>query len=209
MYLKSVPAPKVEAVVADDKVGKAKAIYRNHCSNCHTTGASGAPIITDESAWKPYLDKGMDDVYTNAINGIGAMPAMGACTECDDQDIRDTIDYMVAIITGEGVTAESSRPKGEKVPTLTAADGQRIYNENCSSCHAPGSQGVGIKLDQKQLWRSMLEEKGIANIFAYVLYGARGQNTHAYGQSLNDAELMAAVKHMLGTALPERNFNLW
>ena len=80
--------------------GGAKApedIYNTNCMGCHNTGAAGAPKMGDVAAWAGRVDdKGLDTVYANAINGVGAMPAMGLCMSCSDDDIKATIDYILA-----------------------------------------------------------------------------------------------------------------
>ena len=40
-------------------------------------------------------DKGRDGVWKNAISGINAMPPMGACGNCSEDDILSAIDYMI------------------------------------------------------------------------------------------------------------------
>jgi cytochrome c5 len=62
---------------------------------CHTTGAAGAPMLGDAEAWNERLEKGMDQVLANAINGVGAMPARGLCMSCSDDDLQALIDYMI------------------------------------------------------------------------------------------------------------------
>lgn len=71
-------------------------IYNTYCMACHTTGAAGAPKIGDAAAWKERVAKGMDTVYANAINGFKAMPAKGLCTTCSDDEIKDTVDYILS-----------------------------------------------------------------------------------------------------------------
>lgn len=209
-YLKSVPAPKSEEVSVDknDKVGKAKSIYKSYCSACHTTGASGAPMLRDEKAWQPYLEKGMEVVYNNAINGIGSMPAMGACTDCDKQDIKDTIDYMVSIVSGKGITNDKMRKLGDKPPEISMVDAAKLYDENCASCHNPEMPGDAIKIDNSRAWRELLAQKDVVDVFGYIIKGARGNNEHVAGEKLNDAELIGAVKYLL-SALPEKDLQLW
>ena len=34
-------------------------------------------------------------VSNNSINGIGAMPAMGLCGDCSDDEIKAAVDYMI------------------------------------------------------------------------------------------------------------------
>lgn len=90
----SCAAPAV-AVVSGPRSGDE--IYNASCMSCHNAGVAGAPILGDAVAWQARLDdKGIDTIYTNAINGIGAMPAMGLCTTCSDDDIKTAIDYMIA-----------------------------------------------------------------------------------------------------------------
>ena len=70
-------------------------IYTTKCAACHTTGAAGAPKIAVAEEWTARLGKGMDVLYENAIKGYNAMPAMGLCFDCTEDDIRRTVDYMI------------------------------------------------------------------------------------------------------------------
>jgi len=73
-----------------------KEIYEAKCSLCHASGAAGAPKYADNAAWSPRIAKGKEQLYVNAINGIGGMPAKGLCSDCSDEDIQVTVDYMVS-----------------------------------------------------------------------------------------------------------------
>ena len=71
-------------------------IYKAHCTACHAVGVLGAPKTHNAGDWKPRLDaKGYDQVWENAINGINAMPPMGTCGSCSNDDIKSAIDYML------------------------------------------------------------------------------------------------------------------
>ena len=70
-------------------------IYRTSCFACHDTGAAGAPKLADAAAWAPYVDKGMDSMLQNAITGIGGMPPRGTCANCSDDELRDSIQYIL------------------------------------------------------------------------------------------------------------------
>ena len=72
-----------------------KEIYDTHCMACHTTGAAGAPKLGDAGAWEKRLEAGIEQVYANAIKGINGMPAKGLCMSCSDEDIEETVDYIV------------------------------------------------------------------------------------------------------------------
>jgi len=82
------------AVAAGPRSGKD--IYSAACTACHAVGVLGAPKTQVAAEWKPRLDeKGFDQVWKNAINGINAMPPMGACGDCSDDDIKAAIEYMI------------------------------------------------------------------------------------------------------------------
>ena len=70
--------------------------YNKSCVTCHAAGVAGAPKLGDTAAWEPRLAKGMDTLYTSAINGMPpAMPAKGMCFSCTDDDLKALVDYMV------------------------------------------------------------------------------------------------------------------
>ena len=72
--------------------------YMASCFACHSTGAAGAPKVAAgayEEEWAERMEKGMDAVMQNVINGMGAMPAKGLCFDCTDADLRALVDYMI------------------------------------------------------------------------------------------------------------------
>ena len=74
----------------------AAATYQTSCFACHASGAAGAPLLGDLEAWNSRMEKGMDVVMANVINGINAMPARGLCIDCTDSELRAIVDYMIA-----------------------------------------------------------------------------------------------------------------
>ena len=42
------------------------------------------------------MEKGMDALMSNVINGVGAMPARGICMTCSDEDLQAIVNYMLA-----------------------------------------------------------------------------------------------------------------
>ena len=70
-------------------------VYMQSCWACHNSGAAGAPKVGTAADWAPRIEKGMDTLLANAINGINAMPAKGLCFTCTDDDLKDLIQYMV------------------------------------------------------------------------------------------------------------------
>lgn len=96
------------ASIADDSQGlqlaqvsdgfDVEAKYMASCFACHSTGAAGAPKVGAGNAgeWAPRLEKGMDAIMANVINGVNTMPAKGLCFDCTDADLRAIVDYMIA-----------------------------------------------------------------------------------------------------------------
>lgn len=81
---------------APDEPRSGEEVYAAVCQACHNTGAAGAPKITAASDWEGRLDKGMETLVSNAINGIGVMPAKGGCANCPDEEIEKAVEYMVS-----------------------------------------------------------------------------------------------------------------
>ncbi len=64
------------------------------CAACHASGAAGAPIVGDAGVWAERIAKGTEALYSNAINGIGAMPAKGGLS-LSDNTVKAAVDYML------------------------------------------------------------------------------------------------------------------
>mgnify|MGYP006261201429 FL=1 len=92
--LASNPTFKSEVVqVASSKSGKD--VYNSVCMSCHMSGAAGAPITGKADQWGDRLAKGNDTLYSNAINGIGVMPAKGGLMSLSDDEVKLALDYML------------------------------------------------------------------------------------------------------------------
>ncbi|MCP4001256.1 MAG: c-type cytochrome [Gammaproteobacteria bacterium] len=99
-YLKSVKStqPKVSQSIraSQPHLKLGKQVYTNACSACHSSGAAGAPRITDSSAWNNRVQaRPLDKLYQHAIGGYNNMPAKGACPSCSDNEIKAAVDYML------------------------------------------------------------------------------------------------------------------
>lgn len=70
-------------------------IYQTVCAACHTAGVLNAPKLGDAAVWKQRLEKGLEAVYQNAINGLNAMPARGGAAELSDEQVKAAVDYLV------------------------------------------------------------------------------------------------------------------
>jgi len=74
-----------------------EAIYQQTCQVCHATGVNGAPRPHVAADWTYRLDYGVEDLYLNVIEGLGAkMPPRGSCADCSDAQLQAAVDYMLA-----------------------------------------------------------------------------------------------------------------
>ncbi len=69
-------------------------IYKTFCIACHSIGLANAPKINDTDAWDKVLEIGMDNLVSSAKKGKNAMPPMGTCMDCTDEELIGAIKYM-------------------------------------------------------------------------------------------------------------------
>lgn len=70
--------------------------YNKSCVVCHGMGVAGAPKAGDAAAWEPRLAKGMETLMASVKNGLNAMPPMGMCFDCSDDEYMELIKFMSA-----------------------------------------------------------------------------------------------------------------
>jgi cytochrome c5 len=73
----------------------ADAILNQYCNVCHLTGWNGAPLSGDANDWQSRLPTGFDSMFKNAKQGINAMPPMGTCQDCTDEELQAAIRKML------------------------------------------------------------------------------------------------------------------
>lgn len=85
----SAAAPAAAGRSGDDIVARS-------CGVCHGTGLLDAPLTGDKEAWaaRAELVGGMDGLLAVAIGGKGAMPPMGTCGDCSDEELVNAIKVM-------------------------------------------------------------------------------------------------------------------
>lgn len=72
-------------------------IYNRSCRSCHTVAATGSPLTGDNAAWAPRMDKGINTLVDNVVNGFGGMPPFGLCMDCD----ADQFEALILFMAGE------------------------------------------------------------------------------------------------------------
>jgi cytochrome c5 len=71
-------------------------IYDTNCVVCHGMAGTGAPISGKRSDWQERSAKGMEALLNNSMDGYQAMPAMGGCFDCTEEDFRQLITFMTS-----------------------------------------------------------------------------------------------------------------
>lgn len=140
-------------------------IYSNVCAACHDTGASDAPIKDDSDAWAARLDeRSLDELFDNAINGMGAMPPRGGDSSLSDEEVKLVVAYMLdeagidhgwepedangdengndeAVAEDDGAAVEDDEAlEGIALDDGDVSRGESLYS-TCIACH--GAQGQG------------------------------------------------------------------
>lgn len=68
-------------------------VYDRSCRGCHAVRETGAPLTGHAAAWAPRLARG--EAWLAAVKGgLGAMPPMGLCPDCTDDDFRALVRFM-------------------------------------------------------------------------------------------------------------------
>lgn len=179
-------------------------IYNNYCSGCHASGVGGAPRFGDAASWVPLVKSGMKRLYVVAIDGVGDMPPKGTCYNCMNSDIKAAVNYMAA-----AALSGTDHPVvvGTTQAPLTMMDGKRIYEANCSSCHATGTNGAP-QIGDKEAWKPIVDT-GFLTAYHNVAGGFAGHPARGGCPQCTDAELLVAVKYIMQQSATDKNYILW
>lgn len=70
-------------------------IYQTYCFPCHDSGAVGAPKIGDAQAMQRLRDKRFDTLLENTRKGLKAMPRLGTCLDCTEEELKRSVEYLL------------------------------------------------------------------------------------------------------------------
>lgn len=89
----SCAAAPVAAATSGPRTGQQ--VYDTACGTCHAIGVAGAPKLGDAADWGARASKGIETLYTHAIEGFNGMPPMGLCGTCSEDEIKASVDYLL------------------------------------------------------------------------------------------------------------------
>lgn len=197
------------AAASDKPLGQST--YESVCAMCHAAGLAEAPIFEDATAWAPRIEKGLDTLYTNAINGINLMPAKGGADISDDA-VKAAVNFMVNAAGGDAPTeeaaapaeaAESAAPAAEETAAAPAAGdkGKEVYDGVCFACHGMGIAGAP-KFGDPAVWEERIA-KGTDVLYDNAINGFMGVGLmppKGGRADLSDDDVKAAVDYMIANS---------
>lgn len=198
---KEPAAPAAAPVVATAGGARSGAqIVESVCGNCHRTGTGGAPRIGDRAAWTKRVSHGVNAVTTAAIRGHDGMPARGGMANLTDAEMRAAVQYMFdQSVAAPGAAVTTAPVAAAAAPVAAAAvDGAAIYAKGCNACHAAGVAGAP-KFGDKAAWAPRIAT-GLDAMTATVIKGKGAMPPRGAQAAASDAELRAAVQHMVAAA---------
>jgi cytochrome c5 len=181
-------------------------IVKQVCSGCHESGKGGAPKIGDRAAWAKRVSHGVNAVTDSAIHGHAGMPARGGMASITDPEMRSAVLYMFNAGGGAAspasATAAAVATGASAAPAAATAaskpDGAKVYAAGCNACHAAGVAGAP-KFGDKAAWAARAK-LGVDALTAAVVKGKGAMPPKGGQMSASEAELRAAVEHMLAAA---------
>lgn len=74
---------------------KLAAKYDRSCRTCHSTVDAAAPLTGHKAAWAVRYDaRGAAGLLASTKTGLNAMPSMGLCSDCSDEELGQLIAFM-------------------------------------------------------------------------------------------------------------------
>ena len=101
MESESIVDQNIVVADVDNNSDDGESVYNGLCVNCHGIAALAAmiPQAGDAAVWGARIEKGIDVLYANAINGytgeLGLMPAKGGNPALSDDEVKAAVDYII------------------------------------------------------------------------------------------------------------------
>jgi len=198
-------------------------VYKAQCTTCHAAGLAGSPKFGDAAAWGPRIKTGYDALLTSALKGKGAMGAQGG-GDYDNIEIGRAVVYMTSAAGGKFAVPAGpvAAPVAEAAPVAAAAapvavaaaapsavstpaavvkvaanNGEALYKQVCTACHAAGVAGAP-KFGDKTAWAPRIKT-GVDALTASVIKG-KGAMPPKGGSAASEADIRATVEYMVSAA---------
>jgi cytochrome c5 len=199
------------AAVKAEKTGEE--VYKSACASCHTSGALNAPKLGDNAAWAKLIPEGHAGLTKQAIAGIRQMPARGGNPALTDIEMSRAVAYLAnsagakfkeppvaapaaPAAAAAAMTVAAVAPAAA-APAAAAVDGEAVYKQACSACHAVGAAGAP-KSGDKAAWAPRIK-KGEEALVASALKGIGIMPPKGGNASLTEAQIRAAVAYQIKT----------
>ena len=78
-----------------DVMRSGEEIYNAACTTCHAIGLAGAPLFGNKVIWGERANKDLAVLVETVTNGLGGMPPMGMCMDCSQEELTNSVQYML------------------------------------------------------------------------------------------------------------------
>ena len=78
-----------------DVIRGGEEIYEAACSTCHAIGLAGAPLFGSKVIWGERANEDLSVLVETVTNGLGGMPPMGMCMDCSQEELTNSVQYML------------------------------------------------------------------------------------------------------------------
>jgi cytochrome c5 len=168
-------------------------VYKSFCTACHATGIAKAPKFGDRRDWAPRLREGQKKLLQVALKGEGAMPPRGGASDLSDIEVERALVYMANAAGAKFKEPAAAAPAAQTV--AVKADGKKVYETTCITCHGAGVANAP-KFGDKKAWAMHLMH-GVDHLYENALKGTGAMPPRGGNLTLSDAEVKAAVDYML------------
>jgi cytochrome c5 len=219
--------PETSEPVTQIDLAQGEKIYNGLCTTCHQNGLIGSPLFGDKDSWAPRIEKGMDALFTSALQGLGAMPPKGGNVSLPDEEVKSAVAYMVSQVPGvtkefvmgqktassdatDDEVAPAVDPPSESTPGESASDSADLATALTQFDTAKGEQvynGLCFACHGTGLAGSPILgnkeswapriEKGLDALFTSALQGLGAMPAKGGNSSLPDEDVKAAVAYMV------------
>lgn len=202
-------------------------VYKAQCAACHEAGLAGAPKFGDASAWAARIATGYEALLNSALKGKGAMGAQGGGAFRDPEIGRAVVHMANAAgakfaepqLAAPAPAAEAgapapaapapapaapvaAAPAAAPAPATpaaaVAANGEALYKQACTVCHAAGVAGAP-KTGDKAAWAPRIA-LGVDALTASAIKGKGAMPPKGGAMAASDAEIRAAVQYLVDRA---------